>query len=85
MEWIEYVGYVGVVLSSITFMPQVLHAWKTKSVGDLSIWMVLILIGNVSTWLLYAAIKGVLPMIIANSIILVLSFVMLYFKLTFKK
>ena len=85
MELIEYVGYVGVVLSSITFMPQVLHAWKTKSVGDLSIWMVLILIGNVSTWLFYAVVKDVLPMIIANSIILVLSFVMLYFKLTFKK
>ncbi len=85
MEWIEYVGYLGVVLSSITFMPQVLHAWKTKSVGDLSIWMVLILIGNVSTWLLYGIVKDQLPMIIANSIILVLSFVMLYFKMTFKK
>ena len=85
MEWIEYVGYVGVVLSSVTFLPQVLQAWKTKSVGDLSIWMVLILIGNVSTWLFYSAVKGVLPMIIANSIILVLSLVMLFFKMTFKK
>jgi MtN3 and saliva related transmembrane protein len=85
MEWIEYVGYVGVVLSSITFLPQVLQAWKTKSVGDLSIWMVLILIANVSTWLFYSAVKGVLPMIVANSVILVLSLVMLFFKLTFKK
>ena len=85
MEWIEYVGYVGVVLSSVTFLPQVLQAWKTKSVGDLSIWMVLILIGNVITWLFYSVVKGVLPMIIANSIILVLSLVMLSFKLTFKK
>jgi len=85
MEWIEYVGYVGVVLSSVTFLPQVLQAWKTKSVGDLSIWMVLILIGNVTTWLFYSVVKGVLPMIIANSIILVLSLVMLSFKMTFKK
>ena len=85
MDWIEYVGYLGVVLSSVTFLPQVLHAWKTKSVGDLSIWMVLILIGNVTTWLVYSYVKGVLPMIIANAIILVLSFIMLFFKLTFKK
>lgn len=85
MDWIEYVGYLGVVLSSVTFLPQVLHAWKTKSVGDLSIWMVLILIGNVTTWLVYSSVKGVLPMIIANAIILVLSFIMLFFKLTFKK
>lgn len=85
MDWIEYVGYLGVVLSSVTFLPQVLQAWKTKSVGDLSIWMVLILIGNVTTWLVYSSVKGVLPMIIANAIILVLSFIMLFFKLTFKK
>ena len=85
MDWIEYVGYLGVVLSSVTFLPQVLHAWKTKSVGDLSIWMVLILIGNVTTWLVYSSVKGVLPMIIANAIILVLYFIMLFFKLTFKK
>jgi MtN3 and saliva related transmembrane protein len=85
MDWIEYVGYLGVVLSSVTFLPQVLQAWKTKSVGDLSIWMVLILIGNVTTWLIYSLVKGVLPMIIANAIILVLSFIMLFFKLTFKK
>jgi MtN3 and saliva related transmembrane protein len=85
MDWIEYVGYLGVVLSSVTFLPQVLQAWKTKSVGDLSIWMVLILIGNVTTWLFYSAVKGVLPMIIANAIILVLSLIMLFFKLTFKK
>ena len=85
MEWIEYVGYIGVVLSSVTFLPQVLHAWRTKSVGDLSIWMVLILIGNVTTWLFYSSVKGVLPMIIANAIILVLSLIMLFFKLTFKQ
>ena len=46
MEWIEIVGYVGVVLSSATFMPQVYQAWKTRSVGDLSIWMIILLLGN---------------------------------------
>jgi len=85
MEWIEIVGYVGVVLSSSTFIPQVYQAWKTRSVGDLSIWMVILLLGNVSTWLFYGWYKGLTPMIIANGIILVLALLMLYFKLTFKK
>lgn len=85
MEWIEIVGYVGVVLSSATFVPQVYQAWKTRSVGDLSIWMIVILLGNVSTWLFYAWYKGMMPMIIANSIILGLALLMLYFKLSFKR
>lgn len=85
MQWIEILGYAGAVLSSITFVPQVLQAWKTRSVGDLSIWMIIILLGNVSTWLVYAIYYGHLPMIIANLIILGLALVMLYFKLTFKQ
>lgn len=85
MQWIDYVGLFGAVLSSVTFVPQVIKAWQTKSVGDLSIWMVFILIGNVSTWLFYGIVKHDIAIIVANSIILFLSLLMLYFKLSFKK
>lgn len=85
MEWIDIIGYVGVVLSSITFVPQVLHAWKTKSVGDLSFWMIIILLGNVSTWLFYGIYKEDRPLIVANTIILALALLLFYFKLTFPK
>lgn len=85
MQWIDYVGLFGAFLSSVTFVPQVIKAWQTKSVGDLSIWMILILIGNVSTWLLYGIVKNDMAIIIANSIILFLSLLMLFFKLSFKK
>lgn len=85
MNFPEILGYIGAVLSSVTFVPQVWHAWKTKSVGDLSIWMIVILLGNVSTWLTYGILLGLMPVIVANSIILALALVMLYFKLTFKK
>ena len=85
MEWIDYVGLFGATLSAITFVPQVYKAWETKSVGDLSIWMILILLGNVSTWLFYGIVKDDFAIILANSIILFLSLVLLYFKFTFKK
>lgn len=85
MAFPEILGYLGAVLSSITFVPQVWHAWKTKSVGDLSIWMIIILLGNVSTWLTYGILLGLMPVIVANSIILFLALIMLYFKLSFKK
>ncbi|RYG01741.1 MAG: hypothetical protein EOO02_12095 [Chitinophagaceae bacterium] len=84
MEWIDFVGLFGAFLSSVTFVPQVYQAWKTRSTGDLSIWMILILIGNVSTWLFYGIVKNDLAIMVANSIILFLSLVLLYFKLKFK-
>jgi MtN3 and saliva related transmembrane protein len=85
LQWIDYLGLFGAFLSSITFLPQVYKAWKTKSVGDLSIWMILILLANVSTWLIYGIVKNDFAIMIANSIILSLSMLMLFFKFRFKK
>jgi len=83
MKWRDYLGYIGVVTGSLTFVPQVYMAWKTRSVGDLSIWMLLILLTNVVIWLIYGITGKDKAMILVNSIILVLSLLMLYFKLTF--
>ena len=85
MEWTEIMGHVGALVSSITFIPQVLQAWKTKSVGDLSMNMLLIVITSTVVWLVYAFSLALLPVIIANSIIFILSGLLIYFKLTFKE
>jgi len=85
MDWIEVVGLVGSGLSSITFIPQVLQAWKTKSVGDLSLWMMLIVTTSTVVWLIYGIGRGALPVIIANTIIFILSLVLIYFKFAFAK
>ncbi len=78
-------GHIGALLSSITFIPQVLQAWKTKSVGDLSMNMLLIVFTSTIVWLVYAFSLNLLPVIIANTIIFMLSGILIYFKLTFKK
>lgn len=84
-NWSDYLGLFAAFLSAITFIPQVLQAYKTKSVKDLNIQMLLIVFCSVIIWLIYGFAKGLLPVIIANSIILVLSAILLYFKATFKK
>jgi MtN3 and saliva related transmembrane protein len=88
MNWdqiIEWVGLFGAFLSSVTFIPQVWLAWKTKSVGDLSLGMLLIVFTSVIVWLVYGIYLKLLPVIIANSIIFILSLLLLYFKFTFPK
>lgn len=85
MQWIDYVGLFGAFLSSVTFVPQVYKVWKSRSANDLSYWTLVILIGNVSTWLLYGIVKKDMAIIIANSIILALALLLVYFKATFKK
>lgn len=84
IKWFDYVGYFGSFLTSITFIPQVYKAWKTKSVGDLSMWMMSIVIFSTIVWLTYAVAIGSGPVIVANSIVFVLSVILIYFKYSFK-
>lgn len=85
MAFVEYIGYFGSFLTAVTFVPQVYKSWQSKSVGDLSVWMVLIVITSTIVWLTYAYLIQSGPVLVANSIVFVLSLVLLYFKFTFKK
>ncbi len=85
MDWTEVIGYVGSVLSSITFMPQVYQAWKTKSVGDLNLLMMFIVFISTIIWVIYGIGRGLLPVIICNGIICMLSLILIYFKFSFEK
>jgi MtN3 and saliva related transmembrane protein len=85
MAWIEYVGYFGSFLTAITFIPQVYKSWQSRSVGDLSLLMILIVITSTIVWLVYAFAIHSGPVIVANSIVFVLSLLLFYFKVSFKK
>ena len=85
MNWIELIGYLGSFLTSITFIPQVYKSWQSKSVGDLSIWMILIVVTSTIVWLVYGFAIESGPVIVANFVVLTLTLVLLYFKLSFRK
>ncbi len=77
------IGYLGSFLTCVTFVPQVYQSWQTQSVGDLSIWMVLIVITSTLVWLWYGVRIKSGPVITANAIVFLLGCILLYFKLTF--
>jgi MtN3 and saliva related transmembrane protein len=85
MNWIEMIGHVGALLSSITFIPQVYKVWRTKSVGDLSLTMMLIVFTSTLIWLVYGIALMLWPVILANGFICLLSALLIYFKFAFAK
>ena len=87
MNWVEAVGLFASFLSSMTFVPQVYKAWKSKSVADLSIYTILIVTGSTLVWLVYGFFNNpvLLPVVLCNGFIFLLSLLLLYFKLSFKK
>ena len=85
IDWIQVAGHAGALLSSLTFVPQVYKAWLSKSVGDLSFTMLLIVFTSTLIWLVYGIALGLWPVILANSFISIISLILIYFKITFKR
>ena len=85
MDWVEITGHIGSALSSITFLPQVYQTWKTKSVRDLNMYMMVIVFTSTLIWLVYGFERGLWPVIICNAIIAFLSLVLIYFKISYAK
>lgn len=83
MSAIQILGLVAGTITSITFLPQVIQIWKTKSAKDLSLSMLLLLMFGVSLWLAYGIFLKDAAIIYTNSMVLAMSMIMLYFKLRF--
>lgn len=84
MDFYTVIGLAAGFCTTIAFLPQALHTWRTKSAKDLSLGMYSILCTGVLLWLIYGIAISDMPIIIANSVTLALALSILYFKLTFK-
>ena len=84
MAPIEIQGLVAGTITSVTFLPQVVKIWQTKSAKDLSLMMLLLLMLGVVLWLIYGLVVMSTAIIYTNSMVLAMSLIMLYFKLKFK-
>lgn len=77
---LEIMGYTAGALTTLAFVPQVLQIYRTKSVKDVSLAMFLLFTLGVALWLGYGIMTHSFPVVAANAITLMLSFVILYFK-----
>jgi MtN3 and saliva related transmembrane protein len=84
MQAIEILGLVAGTITSVTFLPQVIKIWQTKSAKDLSLMMLLLLMLGVVLWLIYGLVVMSAAIIYTNSMVLAMSLIMLFFKLRYK-
>ena len=80
----DVLGMVAGTLTTVAFVPQVLKTWRSKSAKDVSYSMFLIFTAGVLCWLFYGIVINAAPIIIANSVTLVLAFTMLVMKFIYR-
>jgi MtN3 and saliva related transmembrane protein len=70
---IHYLGYLAGTLTVVSFLPQVIRAWKSRQTRDLSLHMFAILITASTLWVIYGAIIGDWPVIVTNVLMVALN------------
>lgn len=62
----EYLGYAAGALTVVSYAPQVVRAYRTKEVKDLSWAMVALLVTAGALWIVYGVASSQMPVILTN-------------------
>ena len=80
MTLLDLLGLSAGFLTTISFLPQVVKIWRSKSAADISTSMFALFSLGLILWLIYGIYLQSLPIILANSITLILTAIILILK-----
>ncbi len=84
MHFITLLGFAAGTLTTISFVPQVLKARRTKRCDDLSLTMLVVFGLGVVLWLIYGLELRASPIIAANAVTLALIGWLLHLKFRYR-
>ncbi len=84
IDLVTVLWFVAATLTTLAFIPQVIKTARTKSTKDISKGMFALMSSASFLWLIYGFLISSLPVIIANLALLMLSTIILSYKLKYK-
>ena len=84
MLFADWIGTIAATLTTASFVPQVLHTFRTKDVSGISLGMYSAFTIGVGLWLVYGLLLDAWPIVIANAITVSLATCILVMKLRYR-
>jgi MtN3 and saliva related transmembrane protein len=84
MNIADWIGSAAAVLTTASFVPQVVHTLRTKDVSGISLSMYSAFVVGVALWLVYGLLLDAWPIVIANAITVTLATCILAMKLRYR-
>lgn len=81
----DLVGSLAALLTTLSFVPQVWHTYRSRDVSGISLGMYVVFAVGVFLWLLYGLMLGAWPIVVANAITLALAIAILAMKLRWSR
>lgn len=77
------IGLAAATLTTISFLPQMVHSLRTRDTRSISLGMYALFTLGVALWLVYGLLINDLPVMLANGVTLVLAVIVLALKLRY--
>jgi MtN3 and saliva related transmembrane protein len=84
MDFINLLGLLAGTITSISFLPQLIKTWRSKSAKDVSLVMFLFLGIGITLWIVYGFLTNTVPIIAANVATLILIILIIGLKFKYK-
>ena len=84
MPLADWIGAAAATLTTASFVPQVLHTFRSKDVSGISLGMYSAFTLGVALWLVYGLLLDAWPIVIANAITVSLALCILLMKLRYR-
>jgi MtN3 and saliva related transmembrane protein len=78
---LEIIGYCAAFLTTIAFLPQAIHSWRTRNLSGVSLGMYSFFTVGIGLWLIYGLLIENWPLILSNAITFALALSILLLKL----
>lgn len=82
---ISIIGLAAAVLTTSSFLPQIVKAYRTKSMQDVSRYLMSMFATGTVFWMVYGIFKGDWVIIGANATATLFNIILLYMKFAYKK
>jgi MtN3 and saliva related transmembrane protein len=83
MEPLNLLGLVASCFTTFSFVPQVVRTWRTRDVSGISLASYSVITVGLALWLVYGLLRGDLPLIVANAVMVVLTAAIVVMKIAF--
>ena len=83
MNSIEYVGLTAGMLTTISFLPQLIKVLRSRSARDISIAAYIVFLAGIGLWLTYGVLIDSTAIIVANSCTFLIAGGILFCKIRF--
>jgi MtN3 and saliva related transmembrane protein len=79
----DIIGFAAACLTTLSFVPQAWHTFRSKDVSGISLGMYACFTLGVFLWLVYGLLLGAWPIVVANAVTLALACTILGMKLRY--